>query len=186
MLLRAASFTCIVALLSIAAPARAFYGDTVECRSRGYKYTECEAPFRHPQLIEQLSDSDCTLNQSWGYNRNTRSIWVSNGCAAIFADGNARAYDRDRNDNDYSDRRDDRDDDRRDDYRDERRDRSRREEIVECRSSGYAFTRCGSIWERARLIEQLSNSSCIEGDSWGIDRDGLWVDKGCGGRFAGH
>jgi hypothetical protein len=178
MLLRATLFVGVLALLGVAAPAHARDGDTVECRSRNYKYTECEVPFRHPQLVQQLSDAECVANQSWGYNRNTGSVWVSEGCAAVFAGGGDRSYDRDRDNHDYSDRRDDRDDDR--------HERSRREEIIECRSSGYAFTRCGANWRRGHLVEQLSNASCVEGNSWGIDEDGLWVDKGCAGRFAGH
>jgi hypothetical protein len=34
-------------------------------------------------LIQQLSDADCVLNRSWGYDRN--GIWVTNGCRAEFA-----------------------------------------------------------------------------------------------------
>jgi hypothetical protein len=184
MFCRTASLFGIVALFGVAAGAHAYDNDSVECRSRGYKYTECEVPFRHPQLVEQLSDAACVANQSWGYNRNSASIWVSNGCSAVFAEGNrgyGRERDRERDDYDNSDRRNDRDD-----YREERHERSRREEVVECRSTGYAFTRCGAVWRRARLIEQLSTSACVENDSWGIDDDGLWVDKGCSGRFSGH
>jgi len=185
MFCRATSLFGIVALLGSAASAHAYSSDSVECRSHGYKYTECEAPFRHPQLIQQLSDAECVVNQSWGYNRNTASIWVSDGCSAVFAEGNDRGYgrgrDRDRDSYDNSDRRGERDE-----YNEDRHERSRREEVVECRSSGYAFTRCGAVWRRARLIEQLSTSNCVEDDSWGVDDDGLWVDKGCSGRFSGH
>lgn len=35
-----------------------------------------------------------------------------------------------------------------------------------------------------RLIRQLSNTPCIEGRSWGVDRRGLWVGNGCRGEFA--
>jgi hypothetical protein len=172
------------ALLLFGTAAQARGDDSVECRSRNYQYTECEADFRRPQLVQQLSDSDCTEGDSWGYNRRRGAIWVSKGCGGLFADGDERygRRDRDRDDDDRSDRRRDRDDD--DDRSDRRRGRGR--ETIECRSSGYAFTRCDVEWSEARLIEQLSDSECIEGRTWGVDRHGLWVDKGCGGRFSGR
>ena len=34
-------------------------------------------------LLRQLSDADCVLNRTWGYDRN--GIWVTNGCRAEFA-----------------------------------------------------------------------------------------------------
>jgi hypothetical protein len=186
MFLRAVIPACTIALLCIAAPARSQQNETVECRSSGYNYTECVASFRHPQLVQQLSDSECVENRSWGVKRNGM-IWVSAGCAAIFADSEDR----------YSRRGHDDDADRegnagRDDYseprdrRDDRRYRERPSEVIECRSRGYALTRCEVNWNNARLLEQLSTTSCIEGENWGLDEDGLWVDKGCGGRFAGE
>jgi len=145
--------------------------DSIECRSRNYQYTECAADFRHPALVQQLSDSACTEGDSWGYNRRHGAIWVNNGCAGVFADRGER----------YSHRERERDDDDRDDRR-----HGRRNEVIECRSTGYQFIRCEVDWREARLIEQLSDSNCVEGRSWGLDDDGLWVDKGCAGRFAGH
>jgi len=54
---------------------------------------------------------------------------------------------------------------------------------IECTSSDYRFTRCGTDWRDARLVRQTSGSECIRGRSWGLDRNGLWVDKGCAGVF---
>ncbi|MEN9227749.1 MAG: DUF3011 domain-containing protein [Gloeomargarita sp. GMQP_bins_120] len=34
-----------------------------------------------------------------------------------------------------------------------------------------------------RLERQLSNRRCIEGRTWGYDRQGIWVDQGCEGEF---
>ena len=196
MFLRAAVSIFVIALLGISAPAWAHHDETVECRSRGFDYTECVASFRRPQLVQQLSNSECVENRSWGVKRNG-VIWVSAGCAAVFAESEERYSNPDREDNRDQDNRgrdDDRDrpdnysdsHDRRDDRRDDRRQRERPTETVECRSRGYAFTRCDANWNSARLIEQLSDSSCVEGESWGLDNDGLWVDKGCGGRFEGQ
>jgi hypothetical protein len=34
-----------------------------------------------------------------------------------------------------------------------------------------------------RLSRQLSRSPCIEGQTWGWDRRGIWVGNGCRGEF---
>lgn len=57
---------------------------------------------------------------------------------------------------------------------------------VDCASQGYGRNYCpvytgGRIW----LDYQYSNDRgpCIENDTWGRDRRGIWVDRGCRGRF---
>jgi hypothetical protein len=35
-----------------------------------------------------------------------------------------------------------------------------------------------------RLVQQTSQTQCREGSNWGYDRDSVWVDRGCAGRFA--
>jgi hypothetical protein len=61
-------------------------------------------------------------------------------------------------------------------------------DTIECASRDYQFTRCDVPWRDARLLRQTSDSHCIEGRTYGIDRHGLWVDKGCAGVFGrpGH
>ena len=54
---------------------------------------------------------------------------------------------------------------------------------VECTSNNYRYTRCGVDWRRAEIIRQTSQAQCVEGRTWGVDRNGLWVDRGCGGVF---
>jgi len=56
-------------------------------------------------------------------------------------------------------------------------------DAVDCESRNFSYTRCEVPWRDARLVRQLSDSRCIRGQTWGIDRRGLWVDRGCGGRF---
>ena len=55
---------------------------------------------------------------------------------------------------------------------------------LRCESRDYRFTRCDVNWREAYLVRRLSESRCIEGQTWGIDRRGLWVDRGCAGIFA--
>jgi hypothetical protein len=59
---------------------------------------------------------------------------------------------------------------------------------IECSSHDYRFKRCGVDWNDAVLVRRLSDSSCSRGRTWGIDRSGLWVDRGCSGVFrrTGH
>ena len=53
---------------------------------------------------------------------------------------------------------------------------------LECESRDYRFTRCAN-WGDARIVRQTSEAPCRRGHSWGVDRRGLWVDKGCAGLF---
>ena len=36
---------------------------------------------------------------------------------------------------------------------------------------------------RVYMRRQTSKSACIEGQTWGWNRAGIWVDRGCGARF---
>lgn len=56
-------------------------------------------------------------------------------------------------------------------------------DAVECSSHDFKRERCDVPWRDARLERQLSDTRCVRGQNWGIDRDGLWVDRGCSGRF---
>jgi len=59
----------------------------------------------------------------------------------------------------------------------------RAQESVDCQSRNYSYTRCDVEWRDARIVRQISDTRCIRGQNWGIDRRGLWVDRGCGGTF---
>src|SRR5579859_1092188 len=54
---------------------------------------------------------------------------------------------------------------------------------VRCGSDDGRFQRCQVPWRDAEMIRQESNSPCVRGDTWGVDRGGLWVDRGCRGQF---
>ena len=30
-----------------------------------------------------------------------------------------------------------------------------------------------------RLVRQRSDARCVQGRTWGVDRSGIWVDRGC-------
>jgi len=67
-------------------------GTTVECHSVNFRYAECRAPLKAPQLVHQLSSAPCVVNHSWGFNRKTGYLWVANGCAGVFADPSGYHY----------------------------------------------------------------------------------------------
>lgn len=76
----------VAALAWPAAGTLAADGVTVECMSHGYGYNECYAPLEAPQLVYQSSSAACIINRSWGFNPATSRIWVTDGCAGVFAD----------------------------------------------------------------------------------------------------
>jgi len=55
---------------------------------------------------------------------------------------------------------------------------------VRCESSGYRYARCdGDTHGRVTLMRQISHTHCREGENWGYDSRGIWVDRGCAADF---
>lgn len=54
---------------------------------------------------------------------------------------------------------------------------------VRCVSNDGHYARCAVPWRDARLLKQESETACIRGQSWGVDRGVVWVDRGCRGLF---
>ncbi|MET4728026.1 hypothetical protein ABIE09_001833 [Lysobacter enzymogenes] len=58
--------------------------DEVTCESQGREQTECEMDTRgEVRLVRQLSRTRCEQGENWGLNRH--SVWVKDGCRAVFA-----------------------------------------------------------------------------------------------------
>jgi hypothetical protein len=57
-------------------------------------------------------------------------------------------------------------------------------QAVTCESGGR-LVRCQATltWRGARLVKQLSNAPCLQGETWGFERSAIWVDEGCRGIF---
>jgi hypothetical protein len=55
---------------------------------------------------------------------------------------------------------------------------------IRCESIHGKFNRCAMPWRNAELVRQESKGACNRGQSWGVDRQGLWVNHGCRGLFA--
>lgn len=132
-------------------------GQQIRCESDGGRYRQCGTGlYGNVRLIRQISGSACAQGRTWGLRGG--SIWVSGGCRGLFeVYGNGGGWGG--NGGDYS---------------------------VTCASKDGRYTTCA--WDRSRgwprLQQQLSDSACVEGRSWGYDRGNtLWVDRGCRGRF---
>lgn len=179
------------------APAQEHSGreHSVECTSRGYARQRCDVSWRDARLERQLSNTACVRDETWGIDRD--GLWVDGGCSGRFVAIRGDEHDR----ADYGSRGDDerRDNERRgDDRRDgDRDDDHRRGEwqpdenwnqrfSVTCESQGGRYRFCQvdlGGGGRAELQRQLSSDSCVEGDSWGSNRAGVWVSQGCRGEF---
>jgi hypothetical protein len=58
------------------------------------------------------------------------------------------------------------------------------EQTVRCESNNGRRNYCGQYDpDDVRMDRQISGSPCIEGQTWGVDRRGLWVDRGCRADF---
>ncbi|GLQ95039.1 DUF3011 domain-containing protein [Dyella acidisoli] len=53
-----------------------------------------------------------------------------------------------------------------------------------CASNDNRFARCQVPWRDAELVQQASKVRCVRDQTWGFDRNGIWVDHGCRGQFA--
>jgi len=117
------------------------------------------------QLTKQRSDSPCVFGQTWGYDRN--GIWVDRGCRAEFVAGYYSGGPGGGPGgpgpgwpgwgNNYN---------------------------VYCASDNGRRNSCpvdtsGGV----RLVRKRSESPCVYGSSWGYDRRGIWVDRGCRADF---
>ncbi|HTZ98876.1 MAG TPA: DUF3011 domain-containing protein [Candidatus Aquilonibacter sp.] len=55
---------------------------------------------------------------------------------------------------------------------------------VKCESNDGGRNYCGNYnSDDVRFDRQISGSPCVQGKSWGVDRRGLWVDRGCRAYF---
>jgi hypothetical protein len=94
-----------------------------------------------------------------------KARWILLALAALFVSGTVSAYDYD--------------DDR---YNGDSRYGSQRR--INCDSTGNRTEYCDvDTRGGVRLARQNSRAACIEGQTWGWDRRGVWVTNGCRGEF---
>jgi hypothetical protein len=162
-----------LALYGASAPAEAQRGGVIRCESRDYRDNYCPVNTRGGvRMLRQLSRAACWEGESWGYDR--RGIWVTQGCEAEFevGDGGGEGYERGAR------------------WRDDGADRGygggeRGEgQRVFCESRDYRYNYCPvRVFNDVDLVFQQSKSECRFNRSWGWDRGGVWVDRGCAAEF---
>jgi len=58
------------------------------------------------------------------------------------------------------------------------------DERITCESKNHRYNHCRVDTDnRVKLKKQLSDAPCIEGQTWGYDKKGVWVDQGCKAEF---
>lgn len=157
--------------------------DQVDCASKDFRMTRCDVPWHDAQLLRQSSDSRCTRGSTWGIDR--QGLWVDKGCSGVFEEAGRR--------DDYG-RNDHGNDPRGYGQRDqESRDHDwhpgpnwDQDISFRCASQDFEYHFCQVDVGRGGRIyvqRQVSKSGCIEGQSWGYNRAGVWVNGGCEAQF---
>jgi hypothetical protein len=133
---------------------------TINCSSNDGRRNWCAiGNSRDVQLVRQISGSPCVQGRTWGIDQ--RGLWVDNGCRADFAigggGGGGGGY---------------------------RPPPPPPPQVITCSSNNGKRNWCDVGGSRdIRLNRQISGSPCIQGQSWGIDNRGIWVDNGCRAEF---
>lgn len=154
------------------------YGGNVICESARDRHTRCPIDTRYGVvLVRQLSDTRCREGHNWGVDGNV--VWVDHGCRAEFAPGtnsrrgygygvNGYGYPQSGYGNGYG-------------YPQQGYGQG---QVLSCASNDGRQNYCpAQIYRGVELLRQESRSACIQGQSWGWDRGGVWVAGGCRAQF---
>jgi hypothetical protein len=142
-------------------------GPRLTCASDDGNRHYCAADTRYGvRLVNQRSGSPCKQGYSWGYDR--RGIWVDRGCRADFivrvvaggpGYGPGQGYGPGGPPPGGG--------------------------VITCESSNGGRNYCRvPTGSGVRLVRQRSDAPCRQGSTWGYDRGGIWVDRGCRADFA--
>jgi hypothetical protein len=130
-------------------------GQTVVCTSENGARKYCPAETRgNVQLVKESGDALCVQGTSWGFD--THGVWVNKGCKAEFVVGVPKHP----------------------------APQSKMQRVT-CRSDNGRKNYCDADTRGAQvqLARQLGPAPCDLGASWGYDKQGIWVDRGCWGEF---
>ena len=135
-------------------------GQVFRCESQDNRMRRCNVDTRYGVRINrQLSGAPCVQGRSWGYDNS--GVWVSNGCRAEFVTGSGYGGGSSYPGGGYGQGR-----------------------TVRCESGKSRYHRCNvPVYQGVQLQRKLSDSPCSQGSSWGWDRNGIWVDRGCRADF---
>ena len=130
------------------------WAQRISCESRDYQQNYCSTGARVSGAWLIYQRSVSPCIQGRTWGYDQGGIWVNSGCAGEF--GYQGGY------------------------------RPPSGNTIACESRDYRQNYCGTGIgiSRAWIVEQRSQSPCIEGRSWGYDRGGIWVNQGCNAIFA--
>ncbi|MDN8660920.1 DUF3011 domain-containing protein [Stenotrophomonas indicatrix] len=141
----------------------------VRCESIKNRSNECRLEGR-ARMIRQLSGSPCVEGETWGQSR--YGVWVTQGCRAEFVGeyrrpGGGGGGWGGGGGNGWGGSQ-----------------WGGGGQVIACHSNDRRQQYCDAQVRRGvRLVRQESRSACIEGQSWGWDRRGIWVSNGCRAQF---
>ena len=120
---------------------------------------------RGVQMTNQRSGSPCIQGQTWGYSRS--GVWVDRGCRADFYLGSNYRPGPGSGGPGYGGPG----------Y-------GGGSQAITCSSNDGKRNYCSADTSRGvRLTNQRSGSPCVQGQTWGYDNRGIWVDRGCRADF---
>lgn len=131
---------------------------SITCSSDNGKRNYCPVDTRGGvRMVRQRSGSPCQQGSTWGYDR--RGIWVDRGCRADFVVSSYRpnpSYGPGRPGG----------------------------QTITCSSDDGGRKYCAADTRRGvQMVNQRSGSPCRQGSTWGYDKRGIWVDRGCRADF---
>ncbi|HXG57429.1 MAG TPA: DUF3011 domain-containing protein [Thermoanaerobaculia bacterium] len=134
-------------------------GSFVVCESKNNVKHTCRANVdAGVVMVRQLSENPCILGRTWGTTRDGKAIWVDHGCRGEFAIGAFTAP---------------------------ASAPAGAPGRVTCESINNRTQRCpADTGSGVRIARQISSNECVLGRSWGFDRGGVWVARGCRAEFA--
>lgn len=145
-------------------------GDTISCGSENGRRAFCRVPWRDARLVRQDSKTACIRGRTWDVDRG--GLWVDNGCRGTFQEAGGWGGGRPG------------DDGRPGFGGGGRPGWGGGSQVISCGSINNRRNFCrAEVGRGARMVAQDSDSACREGSTFGFTRDGVWVDRGCRGRF---
>jgi hypothetical protein len=126
---------------------------TVRCESDNNRTRYCSLDTRGGVFLSRRL-SDAPCIQGQTWGYDAGGVWVSGGCRAEFTTGGGIPPG-------YGSG-----------------------QSLRCESQDGRWHHCDAWIRRgARLVRTVSGAPCIQGQSWGWDRSGIWVDRGCRADF---
>ncbi|WFC40491.1 DUF3011 domain-containing protein [Pseudoxanthomonas sp. SE1] len=128
-------------------------GQMIRCESNDGRYRECRMDTRGRVQVVRQL-SKTRCEEGSTWGQTRDGVWVNRGCRAEFASGRGGW-----NGGSSGQR-------------------------IRCESDNGRTRTCAiSTRGDVRLVRQLSSARCVEGRSWGQDRNGIWVSQGCRAEF---